>query len=126
MLDEIYEYAQKVPDSGGGPPAPRTTPAPPTLPTLPSLQELFPWLPTLPTLAPPPTTPEITTTTLPEQGNSENGVISQNAILGEQQQDVATDFLDANELMRKFLKVMSKDASRVVKINSFHIIRLKN
>lgn len=97
MLDELYEYAQMVPSSQ----IPRTTPAPPTLPTLPSLQQLFPWLPTLATPVPPPTLPPptIAPSTTIEAG------IAENLIGGNQpQSDTMQDFLDANELMRKFLR----------------------
>lgn len=108
MLDEIYEYAN-MPSGGQSSQAPLTPPI--SLPTTPSLQQLFPWLPTLPTIAPP---FQSTTTASPFFGqigdeNSVQGMLED----ARQPGDIAKDLLDANKLMRAFLRTMSKDANRV-------------
>ena len=114
MLDEIYEYANMPSGQQGISHVPLTPPAVlPTSPATPSLQQLFPWLPTLPTLPPPPQPP-----TPPPSVNSFGQIGSVNAppVLSDSPQpmDVASDLLDANKLMRAFLKTMSKDANRVL------------
>ena len=108
MLDEIYEYAN-VPSGSQSSQAPLTPPI--SLPTTSSLQQLFPWLPTLPTIAPP---SQPITTASPFFGqigdeNSGQGMLED----ARPPADVAKDLLDANKLMRAFLRTMSKDANRI-------------
>ena len=113
MLDEIYEYANMPSGQQVVSHAPVTPPAVlPTSPATPSLQQLFPWLPTLPTLPPPPQAP----TPHPVTSFSQIGSVNEPPVLSDSPQpmDVASDLLDANKLMRAFLKTMSKDANRVL------------
>lgn len=113
MLDELYEYANMPSGQQGISHAPLTPPAVlPTSPSTPSLQQLFPWLPTLPTLPPPPQPPPPPPLASFGQIGNEN----EPPVLSDAPQpvDVARDLLDANKLMRAFLKTMSKDANRVL------------
>lgn len=111
MIDELYEYANLPPSNGiAGPASP-----PPT--TLAPLQQLFPWLPTLPPAPSPlsPPSPSLPPSTVPIAGDAT-----------EQSSDVVKDILDANHLMRAFLKTMSRDGKKVyhfsLAISSFFIV----
>jgi hypothetical protein len=127
MIDEIYEYAN-MPNGNGqstSSVAPLTPPA--ILPTTPSLQQLFPWLPTLPTLPPPPppppspfqpftipTAPPPPMSIIPMGNNEEFSINNLNDDAPRASPtEMAKDMLDANKLMRAFLRTMSRDSKRV-------------
>lgn len=107
MLDELYEYANMAPGSG---PAP--TAGPPATP--PSLNQLFPWLPTLP--PPPPAPPPPSPLLPPPPSPPPPSPPAPSALLGDspsRPSETVRDILDANQLMRAFLRTMSRDANKV-------------
>ncbi|KAL3077921.1 hypothetical protein niasHS_013450 [Heterodera schachtii] len=100
MLDELYEYANMP-----GVQRPATPPQPLTPPaTPPPLNALFPWLHSLPTGAPPllpsPAAPPPSPSAVALFGDSP------------QKTEEVKDILDANKLMRAFLKTMSRDSNK--------------
>uniref|UniRef100_A0A183C6A1 Metalloendopeptidase n=1 Tax=Globodera pallida TaxID=36090 RepID=A0A183C6A1_GLOPA len=106
MLEELHEYANmpgvQLPTS----PQPLTPPATP-----PPLNGLFPWLPTpppAPPVPPPPSPP------FPSAPSPHIGAPSTATLLGDspQRAEVVKDMVDANQLMRAFLKTMSRDVNK--------------